>query len=118
MNPVPSGVQVWLATGHTDMRKGFDGLALQVQETLKRNPNNGQSAERGAVLEQLELRLSDDGKSIVVVQAVARDTGVLVSHDGGQTWSRLAYPRPFSQSPQLAADTDLDAMVMIMGHHA
>ena len=31
----PSGARVWLATGHTDMRKGFDGLALQVQEVLK-----------------------------------------------------------------------------------
>jgi transposase len=41
MIPVPSGVQVWLATGHTDMRKGFDGLALLVQETLNRNPHNG-----------------------------------------------------------------------------
>ena len=37
------------------------------------------------------IRLSDDGKSIVVAQEVARDTGVLVSHDGGQNWSRLAY---------------------------
>jgi transposase len=41
MIPLPSGVQVWLATGHTDMGKGFDGLALLVQETLKRNPHNG-----------------------------------------------------------------------------
>lgn len=41
MIPVPSGVRVWLATGHTDMRKGFPGLSLVVQETLKRNPNNG-----------------------------------------------------------------------------
>jgi hypothetical protein len=41
MIPVPSGAQVWLATGYTDMRKGFDGLALLVQETLKRNPHNG-----------------------------------------------------------------------------
>jgi transposase len=41
MIPVPSGVQVWLASGHTDMRKGFDGLAVLVQETLKRNPHNG-----------------------------------------------------------------------------
>jgi hypothetical protein len=32
MIPVPTGVQVWLATGHMDMRKGFDGLALMVQE--------------------------------------------------------------------------------------
>ena len=36
-----SGVRVWLATGHTDMRKGFDSLALLVQETLKRDPHAG-----------------------------------------------------------------------------
>ena len=41
MIPIPSGVQVWLATGHTDMRKGFDGLALLVQETLRRDPHDG-----------------------------------------------------------------------------
>ena len=41
MIPVPPGMRVWLATGHTDMRKGFDGLALMVQETLKRDPHGG-----------------------------------------------------------------------------
>lgn len=41
MIPVPSGVRVWLATGHTDMRKGFDGLALIAQETLKHDPHSG-----------------------------------------------------------------------------
>ena len=41
MIPIPRGVRVWLATGHTDMRKGFDGLALIVQETLKRDPHSG-----------------------------------------------------------------------------
>ena len=40
MIPVPTGVRVWLGTGHTDMRKGFDGLALIVQETLKRDPHS------------------------------------------------------------------------------
>jgi transposase len=39
---VPNGAKVWLASGHTDMRKGFDGLALLVQELLKRDPHNGQ----------------------------------------------------------------------------
>ena len=34
MIPLPSGVRVWLATGHTDMRKGFPGLSLLVQEVL------------------------------------------------------------------------------------
>ncbi len=31
----PGGARVWLATGRTDMRKGINGLALQVQEVLK-----------------------------------------------------------------------------------
>jgi transposase len=39
--PIPSGSRVWLATGRTDMRKGFDGLALQAQEILKRDPHGG-----------------------------------------------------------------------------
>jgi transposase len=42
MIPVPAGVRVWLAAGHTDMRKGFDGLAMLVQERLKRDPHDGQ----------------------------------------------------------------------------
>ena len=37
MISISSGARVWLATGHTDMRKGFDGLALIVQETLRRD---------------------------------------------------------------------------------
>ncbi len=42
MIPVPSVcARVWLAAGHTDMRKGFDGLALLVQETLKLDPHGG-----------------------------------------------------------------------------
>jgi transposase len=38
MIPLPAGVRVWLATGYTDMRKGFPSLALQVQEILHRDP--------------------------------------------------------------------------------
>ena len=41
MIAIPQGCRVWLATGHTDMRKGFDGLALIVQETLKHDPHGG-----------------------------------------------------------------------------
>lgn len=41
MIPVPVGVKVWLATGHTDMRKGFASLALVAQEVLKRDPLGG-----------------------------------------------------------------------------
>ena len=41
MIPIPSGVRVWLATGHTDMRKGWASLALQVQERLGQDPHGG-----------------------------------------------------------------------------
>ena len=36
MIPFPGGARVWLATGRTDMRKGMNGLALQVQQVLER----------------------------------------------------------------------------------
>src|SRR5258708_23852234 len=39
MIPVPSGVRVWIATGHTDMRRGMQSLALTVQDSLKRDPH-------------------------------------------------------------------------------
>jgi len=41
MIPVPSGVRVWISTGHTDMRRGMNTLALQVQQVLRRDPHAG-----------------------------------------------------------------------------
>jgi transposase len=41
MIAIPSNVRVWLATGHTDMRRGFPSLALLVQESLHRDPHVG-----------------------------------------------------------------------------
>lgn len=41
MIPVPSSARVWLAVGRTDMRRGMNGLALQVQEGLGRDPHAG-----------------------------------------------------------------------------
>ncbi len=41
MIPVPTGVRVWIAAGHTDMRRGMNGLSLLVQEGLKRDPFAG-----------------------------------------------------------------------------
>ncbi len=41
MIPVPSGVRVWLSSGVTDMRRGMNGLSLQVQQALGRNPFAG-----------------------------------------------------------------------------
>ncbi len=36
-----AGTRVWLAAGATDMRRGFDGLARQVQQVLGQDPFSG-----------------------------------------------------------------------------
>ncbi|MBC9180495.1 IS66 family insertion sequence element accessory protein TnpB, partial [Roseomonas ludipueritiae] len=38
---LPPGTRVFLACGVTDMRKGFDGLAAQVQAVLAQDPYSG-----------------------------------------------------------------------------
>jgi IS66 Orf2 like protein len=58
----PSGVRVCLATGDTDMRKGFASLALQVQEVLHRDPLSGHlfcfRGRRGNLLKVILARWS------------------------------------------------------------
>ena len=36
MIPVAAGVRIWIASGHTDMRKGMNGLALLVQDVCRK----------------------------------------------------------------------------------
>lgn len=37
----PAGVRVWLSGGVTDLRRGMNGLTLQVQQGLGRDPHAG-----------------------------------------------------------------------------
>ncbi|MGI4959521.1 MAG: IS66 family insertion sequence element accessory protein TnpB [Janthinobacterium lividum] len=41
MIPVPGSARIWLASGHTDMRRGMPGLSLLVQEGFGRDPCAG-----------------------------------------------------------------------------
>jgi transposase len=47
MISIPAGGRIYLACGATDMRRGFDGLAVMVQETLAQDPHSGAFAFRG-----------------------------------------------------------------------
>ena len=38
MIPVPASTKVWLAAGVTDMRKGFNGLAVLAEKVLEEDP--------------------------------------------------------------------------------
>ncbi len=41
MIPVPAQTRVWLAAGATDMRKGFNGLAVLAEKVLEQDPYSG-----------------------------------------------------------------------------
>ncbi len=41
MIAIPPGLRVYLSLAPADMRKGFDGLAMLAQETLKQDPFSG-----------------------------------------------------------------------------
>ena len=69
MIPVPASVRVWLATGHTDMRRGFPGLALQVQETLKAS-------------DDAKLPLDPHGGHLFVFRGKRGDLVKIIWHDG------------------------------------
>ena len=79
MIPVPAGVRVWLAAGQTDMRKGFGGLALLVQEVLKADPHGGHVfVFRGKRGDLIKL-IWHDGQGSCVRHG-ARTDGALVPH--------------------------------------
>lgn len=64
MIAVPTGVRVYLAAGATDMRKGFDGLAMVVQGSLDRDPFAGDVfAFRGRSGDRVKL-LYFDGQGL------------------------------------------------------
>ena len=41
MITLATGIRIWLVAGVTDMRRGFDGLAAQVQQSLELDPFDG-----------------------------------------------------------------------------
>ena len=49
------GVKVWLATGRTDMRKGFASLSLLVQEVLRRDRLGSARSEHPFEIRKLGL---------------------------------------------------------------
>jgi transposase len=64
---MPTNTRVWIAAGHTDMRKGFDGLAALVQTALTANPFCGHvfvfRGRRGDILKVLWF----DGQGLVLL---------------------------------------------------
>ena len=62
-----SRTRVWIVAGHTDMKKGFDGLAASVQTALTENPFCGHvfvfRGRRGDILKVLGF----DGQGLMLM---------------------------------------------------
>lgn len=90
MIPIPTGVRVWLATGHTDMRKGFASLSLQAQEVMRRDPLSGHSfcfrERRGDLLKVIWHR----GQGPACLRRKARESSFYMTVAGGRRCVDLA----------------------------
>ena len=64
---LPANTRVWIVAGHTDMRKGFDGLAALVQTALQHYPVCGHvfvfRGRRGDILKVLWF----DGQGLMLL---------------------------------------------------
>jgi len=81
---IPSGVKVHLALGYTDMRKGLDGLAVLVQESLKQDPFSGHLfAFRGKKASTMKVLFWDGNGLCLFTKKL---------NEGGFVWPRLTDP--------------------------
>ncbi len=95
MIPVPSGVRVFIAAGTTDMRRGMNGLAIQVQQTLKRDPHAGDIfAFRGRRGDLIKILWHDGLGMSLYAKRLERGRFILPSSAGGSiviTPAQLGY---------------------------
>ena len=118
---MPSGVRVWLAVGRSDMRRGMRGLALQVQESLGRDPHAGDlyvfRGRDGSLIKilwhdgigmSLYARRLEHGRFVwpSATDGVPNPTPCVIS------WSRVLFANvnmasPAAAGPQCVAFTDL-----------
>jgi transposase len=81
---VPAGVKVHLALGYTDMRKGMDGLAMLVQDMLKKDPFCGHLfAFRGKKAQVVKILFWDGNGLCLFTKRLDQ---------GGFMWPRMIEP--------------------------
>ena len=103
---LPAGTRVWIAAGHTDMRKGFDGLAALVQTRLE-DPRS-----------QHPLAQAPDLPAAAVAEAAARHPGLTVILGGARTTEIRALRERLLALPRFYADVSqadgLDAVALLV----
>jgi transposase len=81
---IPSGFKIHLALRYTDKRKGLDGLAVLVQESLKQDPFSGHLfAFRGKKASIMKVLFWDGNGLCLFTKKL---------NEGGSVWPRLTDP--------------------------
>lgn len=82
---LPAGARIWLATGVTDMRCGFQVLAAKAQVALAENPLDGHVfVFRGCRSDLVQLFLGHRRWAVAAVKAIGTRRFIRPQADGGK----------------------------------
>jgi transposase len=102
----PAGVRVWLATGVTDMRRGMNGLALQVQQALQRDPHAGDVyVFRGRRGNLLKILWHDGLGMSLYAKRLERGRFIWPSSGGRRRWHHRSPARLYAGRNRLETPT-------------
>jgi transposase len=88
---LPASVRIWLASGATDLRKGFDTLAELVRRQLQRDPLSGQLfVFRNRRGDRVKLLYWDEDGYVIVYKRLERGTFRFPPADSGGVEIRAA----------------------------
>jgi|SRR5271156_4723360 transposase len=88
---LPASVRIWLATGATDLRKGFDTLAELVRRQLQRDPLSGQLfVFRNRRGDRIKLLYWDEDGYVLVYKRLELGSFRFPQADGGGVEIRAA----------------------------
>ncbi|WP_093129131.1 IS66 family insertion sequence element accessory protein TnpB [Variovorax sp. OK605] len=82
---LPTSTRVWIVAGHTDMRKGFNGLSAMVQTALETNPFCGHVfVFRGRRGDMLKVLWFDGQGLLLLAKRLERGRFVWPQAQGGK----------------------------------
>ena len=88
---LPASVRIWLASGATDLRKGFDTLAELVRRQLQRDPLSGQLfVFRNRRGDRIKLLYWDEDGYVIVCKRLELGSFRFPQADGGGVEIRAA----------------------------
>ena len=123
---IPPGMRVYLAMGPTDMRKGFDGLSMLAQDTLKERrvtvvQEGRASADEASLAPTADIRrvaIASDHTGVKLRQHLVtflRGRGLAVQDLGTDGTDPVDYPDVAASVAVLVARGEADAGIVIDG---